>query len=100
MGYLWITQFAATATDNAGRAANVPQWPALSSKRIEIGVDSVSSEPFVNGVRFIEIRADDDCCIEIAKKPKADPERSFTAAGERLTYGVNPGDRIAVIASE
>jgi hypothetical protein len=71
----------------------------VGDQSLEIGDDSIASDPFGKNTGFIVVNATSACCLAFGKEPKAEQGKHRMSAGETRQYGVMPGDRIAVIGS-
>lgn len=94
---LYITHWRDMAWDGNNRAISAPMTPSIGEAYVEITHESIASDPFPPYTHFICIKADADCAIAFGVEPVADPEFHFVDAGERLFYGVQAGQKIAVI---
>lgn len=95
---IYITEYQDAA--HAGRVSlSAPQMPASHEHNLSVGDEVGLSDVFHPRTSFICIKAMSDCWLDIGTKP--DPREGYhpVEAGERLFYGVNPGDRVGVLAA-
>ncbi len=97
MSRLLISCYRAIATDSFNKAIQCATQPALAEMCLRVGPENTVSDEFPAYTSFIVLKATVDCHIAFGKEPEADPDYGFVECGERLSFGVNPGDRIAVI---
>ncbi len=96
--FLHVSLYAYTAHGASGSGSlPMPQAPPVEEWQIEIEPESVQSHPFPEGVTFIMVRPDADCCLAFGSDPEAFVGEHPVDAKERLWYGVHPGHKIAVI---
>ena len=95
MSRLYITVYRHTARDDFTSIMQAPMVPPLQEQVLEITHESVMSEPFPLYSTFICILPEEDCHVAFGERPRAS-NTHLIHEGERLFYGVNPGDRIAV----
>jgi hypothetical protein len=96
-GKLFITGWRYMAVDETMRPVAAPKAPPVFDDYIEVGLESVQSDPFPNHTLFIEVLAETNCALAFGRDPTATPDRHPILAGERRWYGVEIGDCIAVI---
>jgi hypothetical protein len=78
-----------------GRAPGVLQQPPVS-----IGGGSTQSAAFNAATAYIRLNCDTACCIAIGQNPVAvQPGVGRMATNQTEYFGVNPGDKVAVIAT-
>jgi hypothetical protein len=98
MAWLSIWEFSEVVSRNGvliGRAPGVLNQPALA-----IGGASVQSLAFNAATAYIRLNCDTACCIAIGSNPVAvQPGVGRFATNQTEYFGVNPGDKVAVIAT-
>lgn len=99
MARLYVSEFYEIGTDRKG-TAGFPLVPAVREYSLEIGDESVQSEPFTKNTGFVVVIADEDCSVAWGGNPVATPEKGFLPAGSERSVSVRVGDRLAVIANE
>ena len=96
---LYITEYTRVANDSAHQSSGAPLTPPVAEQSILIDFESAQSAPFSGTTHYIFIHTTEDCCLAFGKDPVADPKLHRISAGGERFYGVNFGDRLAVIAS-
>lgn len=102
MSILYLTEVSEIAFDAQGNPIMAPDMPGLAEQSIAIGGVSVPSAAFSTATRYILLHTDVNCCLGFATAP-AVPTALVgyhrMAQNETRFYGVNPGDKVAVISS-
>ncbi len=103
MATLYITEFQ--------RLANISQWqgnvflqipenPEVANQTVAIGGASASSAAFNALTKFIRVHADAICSVAVGgTSPVATATQRRMASNQTEYFGVNPGDKIAVITN-
>lgn len=99
MAQLDVTEYAYTATDARGQPIAAGQEPALANNPVAIGAGSVQSAAFSSGTKLIRVHADAACRVEVGANPTAGATSKRIAANGTEYFGVNPGDKLAVITT-
>lgn len=100
MATLYVSEFGAIAPGGSGGPAQVVCGPALASQTVAIGGSSTASaSAFGNGTRLIRVHTDAVCSIAIGTSPTAAATAMRMAADTTEYFGVNPGEKIAVITN-
>jgi len=94
---LHITVYRHLAVDDFNRVTPIPMVPPVTEMFVEIGATSSQSDPFPKFSRFIMVKPDVSCALDFGTDPVANPDYHFVEAGERMWYGVEEGDKIAVV---
>ncbi len=102
MPILSITEFQTTPSDPGSpmHTLNAAKLPFLFSQVVEFEDQSANSMSFSDDTRYIRVIANADCCINVGSNPTATGQHMRLAAGAAEYFGVNPGDRLAVIVAE
>lgn len=107
MSVLYITEFASLSQDSsAGSGVLIPKCPPLVSQTVAISGSSTQSLAFSKDTKFIIVATDSICAVEIGTtNPTAitatgtKGSHRMPASGTPEVYGVNPGDKLAVIST-
>src|SRR5713226_1347006 len=94
---LLITCYRDMARDSLNIPVGAPLVPPIAECFLDIGPESVASDPFPQYTTFICIRPEVDCALAFGQNPVANPDYHRIEAGEKCFYGVHPGHRLAVI---
>ena len=101
MAKLFVECYAEMATAWAGdrliQAAKEPSLATLTP--VVIGAGSLQSAVFPGGTRFVRIQSDVISSIKFGTNPTATTDDKRMTAGQTEYFGVNAGDRVAVIAN-
>ena len=97
MSKLYITCYRNVATDSYNRAVLAPMAPPLAEMTVDITAKSKSSDVFPEYTTFICVKPETDCALAFGSDPVANSEYHLVEAGERLYYGVEAGQQVAVI---
>lgn len=73
---------------------NVTDQTALTS----FAASTQFGAAFQNNTRFIEITTDTDIHYKVGVNPTATPNCTIAFAGSSKFFGVNPGEKLAIIA--
>lgn len=94
---IFISEYSRIITDHGNLAVPVPLTPPVAEQSIEIELFSKPSDPFRPQTRFIIVHTDAAVSLAFGASPEANPEFHKLGPGETRPYGVNPGDRLAVV---
>lgn len=97
MSKLYITEYRWLGYDVNMNALAAPQVPSVREDSIEVTLSPQQSKPFMADTRFIGIKADTSCWLAFGEDPEARPGLHPVDVGERLYYGVFPGQKLSVI---
>lgn len=99
MPKLYITEFQTTPADpgNPIQTLNAAKLPFVASQVVDFSGSSTNSAPISSSSKFVRVLADADCCIAAGASPTATASSLRLVAGVAEYFGVNSGDRIAVI---
>lgn len=96
MSFITITEFGGILRDGAV-GIQAPMTPPVAEQHIDLGMLSVPSEPFKG--TLIVIHSSVPIALAFGDNPEADPSLHVRSPGD-LVYGVNPGQRLAVIMAD
>jgi hypothetical protein len=99
MATLYITECKRTIVDTSNRYVNVPSMPPVTEQSVPIGGTSAAYNPFNTSTRFIIVNADTPCSLAFGPTPVAVATAHRVSLNETRSYGVMPGQTIAVIAN-
>lgn len=99
MAFAYITEYRQQALDNMNFILPAGREPSLAVQRVAIGVGSVQSAPFNANTTFVAINVDVACSIAFGANPTATALLTRLPADGTQYFGVNPGDRVAVITN-
>ena len=94
-----ITEYQRLATDARGITIPTGQEPSRAVQQVQISGASESSAPVSDVTRFVRVHADTTCRIAFGKDPTASAASQRLPGGATEFYGIDPGTKIAVIAS-
>lgn len=97
MAFIYVHEYARQPLDRAGQLVPAGEEPALASYQVAIGVGSAQSAAFNAKTKFISVHADAICSVKFGANPTAVATEGRMAANETRYFGVQPGDKIAVI---
>jgi hypothetical protein len=98
MALLYISEYTSLRIEDTGNPAPVA-WEGdgtIDQTPVVIGATSAQSLPFAKGTRFVRLHTDVICHIKFGSNPTATAVKRM-AAGQTEIFGVNPGDKVAVI---
>jgi hypothetical protein len=99
MAILDITEYSELATTGSGHRVMAGQEPSLVNQQVAIGPVSEQSLPFGDTTKFIRIHADAACRVAVGSDPTASSASMRVGAGGTEYLGVQPGIKLAVIAT-
>jgi hypothetical protein len=99
MAVLYITECDSLALESYGRPIAAPRMAPIAEQHVAIGGSSAQSATFNPKTRFIMVHTDAICSIAWGVNPTAVATAQRLAANETRYYGVNPGEKIAVITN-
>ena len=94
-----ITEYQRLAVDSQGHSIPTGQEPSRHVQQVPITGASEASEPVSDVTRFVRVHADTTCRIAFGKEPVATAASQRLPGGATEFYGIDPGTKIAVIAS-
>ena len=98
MAKLYITEFSGMPIDLNLASVQLAKLPGLADQVVTYS-GSTQSTAFAAGTRFIRVHTDSDCHIQVGSDPVASVGNAKLIAGQTEYFGVNPGDKLAVILS-
>lgn len=99
MATLYVTEFKTIALYFNGIAAQMAQTPEVTTQTVSIGGSTAQSSAFNANTSVIRVHTDAICSILIGSNPTATAGKGRMAANQTEYFGVNPGDKIAVITN-
>jgi hypothetical protein len=99
MPILDITEYGELATTGRGSLIMAGQEPSTRNQQVEISASSAQSQSLSDVTRFVRLHAEVACRVVIGSNPTASSTAMRMGAGGTEYLGVNPGLKIAVIAS-
>lgn len=98
MATVYIAEFSTVEQDSSG-PIQIAVLPPLREQTVPITVGSVQSAPFGPGTLYIRVRVDAGCSIVAGRDPTATTSNLPMATNDKEYFGVNEGDKLAVIAN-
>lgn len=99
MASLYIAEFKRLGLAGFGAHAQSVLAPPEAEQKVAIGGSSTPSSAFGSTTRMIRVHTDAICSIAIGANPTATASLMRLAAGQTEYFGVNAGDKIAVITN-
>lgn len=100
MAKLYVTEFADVVRPPNSASPPFGALQSLATDQAPITFStSTQSAAFAATTRFIRIHTDSICSIAYGSNPTATTANFRMAAGQTEYFGVNPGDKIAVISN-
>lgn len=98
MAKVYISEYTRMPTDTR---VPVPAGaePAIATQTVAIGAGSVQSSAFNTNTRFIRLHTDAICSVKFGANPTATANDARLAANQTEFFGVNAGDKVAVITN-
>lgn len=97
MANLFITEYADAAIAGQGETLPAAKLPEICTQVVPITGANATSAAFRANTRFIEICSDVTCLTAGGLSPVAGTSSRRLPLETPMFYGVNPGDKIAVI---
>lgn len=79
--------------------AQIAQEPGTDQTPVVIGGGSLQSVAFAASTRLVRIHTDAICSVLFGPNPTATVNSARLAADQTEYFGVNPGDKVAVISN-
>lgn len=98
MATLYVAEFSAMATHKLSHAL-IAQQPPVTEQTVSIGMSSTQSSAFNSATRMIRVHTDAICSILVGADPTATSSKMRMAANQTEYFGVQAGDKIAVITN-
>lgn len=96
MAWLSVWEFSEVVSRGGVLIGKTPG--VLSQNPVPIGGSSAQSAPFNQATSYVRLNCDTACCIMFGTNPVAiQPGVNRMATNQTEYFGVNPGDRVAVI---
>lgn len=99
MATLYITEVTILPRDIQQQTIPAPYMPPIAEQTVAISGASTQSAAFNTNTRFILVNCDATCSLAFGPNPSAVLTAHRMPANETRFYGVNPGDKIAVISN-
>lgn len=84
-----------TAEDDESRV--IPAVFPGNSQRVAIGASSVQSSAMGETTGLVRLTGSSDCYVSFGSNPTATTSSLYLPAGAIEYFGINPGDKIAVL---
>ena len=98
MAVLYIAEFS-QLMPTPGGTGQAPRTPPIAEQTVAIGGASAASGAFNTATNFVRVHTDAICSIAFGASPVATTAQMRLAAGQTEYFGVNAGDKIAVISN-
>lgn len=98
MANIYITEFSENGRNARGGIDQVCQMPPVTEQVVAIGGASAQSVAFANATTKVRVQAGGVCHVAVGSNPTATTSNMRMAIDQTEYFGVNPGDKIAVIA--
>lgn len=99
MATLYIAEFTGQPNSLAGIAVPAAQQPYVATQTVAIGGLTTQSQAFQPQTRFVRVHTDAICSIAWGTSPTATTASPRMAADHTEYFGVNGGDKLAVISN-
>jgi hypothetical protein len=99
MALLDITEYDNLAYDRLGKVIMVGLEPSQSNIQVAVGSATAQSVALGDKTRFVRLHSDVACRVAFGSNPTASATSMRLGAGSTEYLGVQPGLKIAVIAS-
>jgi LysM repeat protein len=99
MSNMSISEYSVLPTISGGTMQVAPEPSLVDQDDVAIGASSTQSAAFSNATQYISVQVDVACRIRIGSNPTAVVTKKRLPAEAFVYFKVNPGDKIAVIAS-
>ncbi len=100
MPNLHITEFERLVPPGSvGGQAPAVTLPPIANKLVAIAGASAQSTAISGNAPLVRLHAEAACHVAVGKNPTATTDHMRMAAGQTEYFGINPGDKIAVIAA-
>lgn len=98
---LFISEYGVLgATNSPGGAAQIAAEPALVDQVVDFSGGVTASSAFSTSTRFVRLQCDTRCAIRVSTAGTAAATTNKPLAADSPEYfGVQPGDKVSVIAS-
>ena len=77
----------------------VPPQPSIANQIVGLSGSSALSGAFNSRTRVVSLICDEGCSISIGASPTATTSNYLLQQGVQVSFGVNPGDKVAAIAN-
>ena len=98
MAVLYITEYQRLAAAQGAQVA-AGQEPSVAEQNVAIGAGSLASAAFNARTNFVRLHSDAICSVAFGAAPTAVATAKRMAANQTEFFGVNPGQKVAVITN-
>ena len=99
MATVYISEYAGQPIDRNGQLLPAGEEPALAYQTVAIGGVSAQSSAFNSKTKFVRIHTDAICSIKFGTSPTAVATETRLAANTTEFFGVQLGQKVAVITN-
>jgi hypothetical protein len=94
----YISEFGVLGTSNNG-VPQIAAQPSLTEQTVDFSGGVTSSAAFGGGTKYIRILCDSRCSVQFGAAPTATTSKMPLAADTPEYFGVQPGEKVSVIAN-
>lgn len=98
MSTLYVSEYSQILSDIAG-AVQIGMEPAIAEQALSIGGGSTPSAAFNAATRFVRLHTDAVCSVSFGPSPVAVATAKRMAANTTEYFGVQAGQKVAVISN-
>jgi hypothetical protein len=96
---VYLSEYAVQCRDESGALVPVGNEPALAVQALTLGGESSQSQAFSAKTRFVRVLAEADCSVAFGANPTATTAKAKIPANVPEYFGVQPGQKMALIAN-
>jgi hypothetical protein len=96
---LYISEFVNGVSTVGTTLPQVPPQPSIANQIVGLSGTSAASAAFNSRTRVVSLICDEGCSISIGAGPTATTSNYLLQQGVAVSFGVNPGDKVAAIAN-
>ena len=97
MASLLVTEYSNVGRGYSGYPLPFPQEPAVAIQAVTF-TTTTASAAFNAATRIVRVVADANCHVIVAASPTATTSHTYMAAGEPMTFAVEPGSSLKIAA--
>lgn len=97
--YLYVSEYFTQPIIGNGQMGGVASEPSVATQKITMSGTSAQSSAFNAATKFVRLHADAVCSVAFGSNPTAAATSARMAANTTEYFGVNPGDKVAVITN-
>lgn len=97
MAVLYVTEYVTQISDPNGKIVPAAEEPALLTDTVAIGASSTQGDVFNVKTKFVRVHTDVACHVAFGDNPTASTSSMRLAANQTEYFGVQAGQRLAVI---